>query len=330
MTRKSQRLSQPRATAPAIGGISCPLVVVDMQQPAPTAETVIVDRHTDDLAYVFYTSGSTGEPKGVMVEDAALSLLTSWLVDTFHAGAPRTLLTASFGFDASLQQLFAPLCAGGELIIAGDRDRRDPRRYVALLAKSGAQVVDITPAFLAKVVDHASRSEIALSLDTILVGGDVLPRTVARQVGAAIPQAKLVNVYGITEAGCDSTFRIVSDEETSDAVPAGKPLPGVTMSIENEAGEILPIGLVGEICISGAGVGRGYIGVESTNRFVARPEGRTFRTRDLGYIDINGSLNVLGRMDNEIKVQGYRIDLAGIANAIRRFRNGSEISAGRG
>jgi amino acid adenylation domain-containing protein len=311
-------------TSVRLPDVSSAVFVVDMDDQSVSSQDFPI-RLSDDLCYVFYTSGSSGQPKGVMVEDHALSQLTHWLCDkVYRSGATdKALLTASFSFDASLQQIFSPLCCGCELIVTTDRERRDPMRYADLLIAAGVTVLDITPAFLAKVVDVVSRRNMRTNVQTILVGGDILARTLALKVKDQFPDTSIINVYGTTETGCNSTYHVVQDDENGTAVPAGVPLPGAIITIETSTGEILPRTIFGEICIGGAGVGRNYIHAVETDRFVNTPGGAKFRTRDLGVIDQQGRLHVFGRMDQEVKIQGYRVDLTGVANAIRKFRSGA-------
>jgi AMP-binding enzyme/Phosphopantetheine attachment site/Queuosine biosynthesis protein QueC len=171
-------------------------------------------------------------------------------------------------------------------------------------------------------LDVLARRDSAPDLKTILVGGDALTRGLAFKALDQLPHLALINVYGTTETGCDSTFYKITRDEIDEAIPVGEPLPGVGITIRDTNGDVLPRGVAGEVCIEGDAVGRGYIRHSDKNRFSSVDGTRRFMSRDQGLLDAEGRLHILGRMDNEVKINGYRVDLNGVANAISRFRSG--------
>ena len=278
-----------------------------------------------DGCYLLFTSGTTDTPKGVLVERSAFENLSSWVAATHLATdgePPVCVMTASCMFDASVQLLAAPFLAGGTLVISSDDERRDPARHVALLERVGAEVIDITPLFLSMVLDAARKSGSEIRLRSILVGGDVLSGSVAERVGQQWPATALWNVYGATEAGCDSVAERVRSDGAPVIVPVGHPLPGNRVSVVNASGEVLPRGMVGQIVIEGTGIARGYLGGGADGSVIAQAEDgtRTYYTGDAGLIDAQAKLTVYGRADHQVKIRGYRVGLKEIERAVLSYR----------
>jgi amino acid adenylation domain-containing protein len=275
----------------------------------------------DQAAYIVYTSGSTGAPKGVVVEHRNLAHILRAL-RTFSDGCRSVGLVAPLSFDASIQQLAVSLFRGKPLHVLSDAARKSPEEFCASVRRRGIDLCDMTPAFFNVLVDHLAERRIALPVARLLLAGEVLrPDTIRKFY--AIPgneRVVLFNVYGPTECTVDSSaFRIDQGNHAAfSAYPIGRPLEGVAMTIRDADGNALPEGERGEIWISGAGVSRGYLNGESPGAF-APAEGRPcYRTGDYGSLR-DGLLRYSGREDQQVKIRGNRVEIGEVENAIAGF-----------
>ncbi|MDO6435724.1 amino acid adenylation domain-containing protein, partial [Flavitalea sp. BT771] len=267
----------------------------------------------DQVAYVVYTSGSTGKPKGVMVEHASLRNLCSWHIRTFETHADsRATLYAGVGFDASVWELWPYLLSGATLFPIEEPLRLDMVAFAAFLRKEA-----ITHVFLpTPVYEQMVRQQLPLDKEMwILTGGDTL-RTFH-------PEHKIVNNYGPSE----NTVVATSCRLTAAAaapIPIGKPIDNVDVYILSEELDILPRGTIGEICLSGKGLAKGYLGLPglTAEKFVPHPfkEGqRLYRTGDQGRWLPGDTIEFKGRRDDQLKINGYRIELGEIETRIRDY-----------
>lgn len=270
-----------------------------------------------DLAYVIYTSGSTGRPKGVMIEHhSVLNLVRGLEAQVYrrYPGALRVALLASYGFDASVQQIFAALLLGHTLVVVDEATRRDGAALNRFLRESRVDVMDATPTLLGVMAHADGFAALCGTVRHALVGGEPLSWDLVEQVlrrgGMAV-----TNVYGPTECCVDATAHLVArmPEQRAGSVPVGTALPNVAVFVVDRAGHLAPRGARGEICIAGRGVGRGYLNDEALTaaRFVRLPALgglRAYRTADSGRVLADGSIECLGRYDDQVKVRGYRIE----------------------
>ncbi len=268
-----------------------------------------------DLAYVLYTSGSTGVPKGVAVEHRALANLCVAVRPAFPVTADdRVLQFVSFGFDVAVSDLFFPWTAGAELHIAQEDERlgdalfarlRDSAITYAFLPPSAAMTL---PADAGGALPH---------LRTLAVGGEACPAELVERLSA--PGRRIVDAYGPSEAAVYST---TADLSPGEPVVIGTPVPGTRAYVLDARLRTVPVGVVGEIHVAGASLARGYIGqpAMTAERFAADPYGapgtRMYRTGDLGRIDARGVLHYLGRADWQVKLRGFRIELGEIEAAL--------------
>ncbi|KYK57278.1 amino acid adenylation domain protein [Drechmeria coniospora] len=269
----------------------------------------------DDLAYMIYTSGSTGEPKGVMVEHGSLSAFTRASTEIFELGfGTRTLQLASFSFDASILEWSSTLCSGGCLCFS-----QHPKQLVGeylgeVIEKNSISFLQITPTAL----ETLPLTMELPSLRQISVGGEAPSREIFAKWH---PRVNLVNAYGPTEATIAVSFeKLDKSERLPDAITAGHINQEMDVHICAEGfGSIVKAGVEGEICVSGPQVARGYCDMpEATAKnFAVHSTGvRMYRTGDHGMMLENGSLLVMGRIDREIKVRGFRIAAEEIEVAI--------------
>ncbi|MDG6109856.1 non-ribosomal peptide synthetase [Dactylosporangium aurantiacum] len=270
-----------------------------------------VDVTAGDVAYVLYTSGSTGRPKGVAVEHGALANFVLDMRDRLEAGPEdRWLAVTSLAFDIAGLELYLPLVTGATMVVAGDAAQRDGAALAALVRDTGVTYVQTTPS--------RWRLLLAAGFDgpavTALVGGEALPLPLARRLRSAV--GRLVNVYGPTETTIWSTaWEVPADP---DEVLIGGPIANTQVHLCDEAGRPVPVGAVGELCIGGDGVARGYLDRPglTADRFRPDPWGppgaRLYRTGDLARWRAGGQLEFLGRADDQIKLNGHRVELGEI------------------
>jgi amino acid adenylation domain-containing protein len=268
------------------------------------------------LAYVRYTSGSTGRPKGVEILHRALvNLLLSMQREPGFTGIDSLLAITTHSFDISELELYLPLISGGRLVIAPREDVRDSRRLAQRLHTSKCTVLQATPAAWRGLIDAGWKGQSNLKA---LCGGEALPRELAELLLPRV--AELWNVYGPTETTVWSAVQRV--RSGSGPVPIGRPIDNTQMYVLDSHRNLIPAGLTGELYIGGAGVARGYLRREELmHRFVAnpfRPGERLYRTGDLTRWLPDSTLDYAGRVDDQVKVRGFRIEPAEIEAILGR------------
>ncbi len=272
-----------------------------------------------DVAYLIYTSGSTGRPKGVEVSHGALSnLLLAMRARPGLGAADRLLAVTSLSFDIAGLELFLPLVCGAQVVLAGRDDVVDGRRLAGLLASCGATAMQGTPATWRLLLDNGWPGHPGL---VALCGGEGLPAELAAEIRGRT--AALWNLYGPTETTVWSAIHAVVPEGRG-LIPLGRPIANTEIHLlAAGTAQPVPIGGVGELCIGGAGVARGYRNqpVLTAERFVpdpfaARRGARLYRTGDLARALPSGVLEFLGRTDHQVKVRGFRIELGEIESVL--------------
>ncbi len=267
-----------------------------------------------NLAYVIYTSGSTGRPKGVGIEHRSAVRFLAWARTVFSPEDLRGVLACtSFCFDLSIFELFAPLSTGGAVILADDALALD-----SLPARGEVTLVNTVPSAMAALV---SLDALPLSVRTVNLAGEPLPGALAHRIHATASSRRLLNLYGPSECTTYSTFAVV---QRNDAAPSiGRPIGGTRVVVLDSGLGLVPPGAVGEIFLGGEGLARGYLGRAdvTAERFVpdpfgARPGDRLYRTGDLAQHRADGSLHLLGRFDQQVKLRGFRIELGEIERTL--------------
>ena len=276
-----------------------------------------------DLAYVIFTSGSTGRPKGAMNEHRAVVNRLLWMHETFGLAVGEGVLQKTpIGFDVSVWELFWPLMVGGRCVLAQPGRQRDPEYLAALVVSAGVTTAHFVPSMLAAFLTAPGLSRVSPPLQRIVCSGEELPAALADQCTAALPTARLFNLYGPTEAAVDVTW-YPCDEGYGSRVPIGRPIDGARIHVVDREGRPVPIGVPGELLIGGVAVARGYHGRPglTAERFVpdpfGEPGGRLYRTGDLCQWRADGTVQYLGRIDNQVKLRGMRIELGEIEEALR-------------
>jgi amino acid adenylation domain-containing protein len=272
---------------------------------------------TAELAYVIYTSGSTGRPKGVLIQHRSLANVVA-AFRTALAVDPHDVLVAvtTLSFDIAALELFLPLVTGARLVIAEREVAADPVALRALIAASGATIVQATPTMWRMLVDAGPWRGEGIR---ILCGGEALSPELAKRLLAT--GASVWNAYGPTETTIWSTLHVV--EEAERAVPIGRPIANTETYVLGRGGEPVPVGVPGELHIGGVGVAKGYLNRPelTAERFVPDPfsgraGARLYRTGDLARYRPDGTLEFMGRGDGQVKVRGFRVELGEIESLL--------------
>ncbi|MDS1116086.1 amino acid adenylation domain-containing protein [Gordonia westfalica] len=264
----------------------------------------------DALAYILFTSGSTGLPKGVQVPHRAAVATITDLVDRYSLDArDRSLQVSSLEFDLSVFDIFGLLAVGGAVVVPGDDERTRVDDWVRLLAEHSVTVLNCVPSILGMILDIGS---LPASMRTIIMGGDKVDVSLLDRVAAQLPDCRVAGLGGTTETAIHSTICEATDVPAGMAfVPYGVPLRGVRCRVVDETGRDRPDLVPGELWIGGAGVADGYRGdpERTADRFVAHDGEQWYRTGDLARYLPGGFLDFLGRADHMVKVRGYRVEL---------------------
>ncbi|WP_106795023.1 non-ribosomal peptide synthetase [Aquimarina sp. Aq78] len=272
-----------------------------------------IDIQANHLAYVIYTSGSTGKPKGVMVEHKSLINLCLWHQQTYEVtDQSRGALFSGVGFDASVWEIYPYILGGGSLYPIYE----DETRYDISWLTNFIEVNEISHIYIPSQICHnLVEEQVYLDQVKILTGGDTLKLTKPTSL-------KIYNNYGPTENTVVTTFCEVSENQ-SNAIPIGKPVSNTSVYILGTSEELLPIGVTGELCISGSGLARGYLNQKelTQDKFVKNPfqEGLMYKTGDLARWLPDGNIEFIGRKDDQVKIRGYRIELGEIENVLEEI-----------
>ncbi len=269
----------------------------------------------ENLAYVIYTSGSTGRPKGVMVHHRGLVNYLEGCRRAYGLSPGRlSPVHSSLSFDLTVTSLLAPLAAGAGVLPVGD-DQGAQALAAAIRESAELDLIKITPAHLETLAQALSPREMTGCARTLVVGGEALSWEPLARWRQHSPQTRLINEYGPTETVVGCAVYEASAGIGSGPVPIGRPLRNLRLYVLDVDFQPAPLGVHGEICIAGSGVSRGYLRrpALSAERFVPdpfaeRPGGRLYRTGDLGRILSDGVVEFLGRIDQQVKVRGYRIE----------------------
>lgn len=272
-----------------------------------------------DLIYLIYTSGTTGQPKGVMIEHRNVIRL---VINTNYIGLnPETVIlqTGSLGFDAATFELWGAFLNGGRLCMAENNSFLDARQLKSILEEYEANTMFLTTSLFNQLVSQDPT--VFHQMHTVLFGGEQASESHVKKLRNANPDVKLVNIYGPTETTTFATWFPVPADQKTDRLPIGKPISNTRIYVVNK-GNLCGIGVPGELCIAGDGVGRGYLNrPELTGKkFVKNPygHGMLYRTGDLARWLEDGNLDFLGRIDGQIKLRGYRIELGEIEAVLRQ------------
>lgn len=299
---------------------------------APAAASP-VDVSPDALAYVLYTSGSTGDPKGVEVSHAAAANTVDALCVHFGIGASDRLLALSaLEFDLSVFDIFASLSAGGSLVCLEPGAERDARAWTDVIAATGVSVLNCAPGLVAMLSAAADDPERIRSLRLVMTGGDRVSMKLAHSIRQMAPGLRFAGLGGATEAAIHSTVYEVTEETPTDwaIVPYGRPLANVRCRIVNERGDDCPDWVAGELLIGGRSIAEGYRGAadRTAQRFTEQDGLRWYRTGDLARYRPDGDIDFLGRRDHQVKIRGHRVELGEVEAALESHQRVRTAVAG--
>jgi amino acid adenylation domain-containing protein/non-ribosomal peptide synthase protein (TIGR01720 family) len=306
------------------------LILLDVDGPAIDAGSdadLLPIATSENLAYVTYTSGSTGKPKGVMVQHGALANYIRAASLAFEIGSQdRVLQFLPFSFDGSAEEIFACLTSGATLVLRDGEVPKDPVAFMEECVEKKLTVLDLPTTYWNELVAHLSSDDWATADDLrlVIIGGDkALPQRVEQWWANVGPRIHLVNTYGPTEATIVSTMCDLTTPVT--VVPIGRPVANSQAYVLDQRLQPLPVGARGELYLGGAGISRGYLGDPglTAEKFVpdpfnSTPGARLYRTGDAVRHGRDGQIEFLGRMDQQLKIRGHRVEPAEVEAALLR------------
>lgn len=279
-----------------------------------------INRDEEDLAYIIYTSGSTGKPKGVKVKHVNVVNTLSYLEKNYPLEKTDAFLfKTNYIFDVSVTEIFGWFFGEGKLVILEEGKEKDPYEMLNTISEYNISHINFVPSIFSMFPFETEKIKKMECLKYVFLAGESLPGSLAKRFYSSVSSVRLENLYGPTEATIYATRYSVTDPNA--AMKIGKPIENTQAYILNEEGRIQPIGLVGELCLGGAGVSAGYINNPdlTDERFIINPEipgGYLYKTGDLAKWDEDGNIEFLGRSDDQVKIRGYRIELEEIQNQL--------------
>ncbi len=299
--------------------------VIAIDDDADVPLTTLPTGSPDDLAYVIYTSGSSGQPKGVAIDHRGAVNTVLDINRRFGIGpGDRVLALSALSFDLSVYDIFGTLAAGATIVMPDAEQSADPAGLAQLVTMRGVTLWNSVPALMELLVDHA-RGRPGLRFDSlrhVLLSGDRISPALPAQVRRVAPAARITSLGGATEASIWSIFHPIDPDAAGSSIPYGRPLANQRFRVVDPEMADLPIGVPGELCIGGVGLARGYLGDAETSVvcFVVDPVdgGRWYRTGDRGRYLPDGTIEFLGRTDDQVKINGFRIELGEIERVASR------------
>lgn len=309
--------------------MKCPHIVVDELTDvlARYSEEDPVGRvHPDNLMHIVYTSGSTGVPKGVETTHRAVvnRIHAQRLIEPTYDRQVCCQKT-SLAFVDAVTEIFVPLTRGWLLIIADEKEAREPKELLSLLERARVTRLLTVPTLARYLIDISDAGRRLSHLVSWTLSGEVLSASLLNHLRTQLPTCRFINLYGSSETCGDATYYLDRGTDVL-TVPIGRPIPGIMVYVLDELGELLPMGVIGELYLAGEGLSRGYRNNArlTTERFLpdpfaSAPGARMYRTGDLVRWLPNGELEFIGRNDNQIKIRGFRIELGEIETLARLY-----------
>ncbi|MBP7241271.1 non-ribosomal peptide synthetase [Amaricoccus sp.] len=327
----SPLLDVAREIAP-VGASVIALDRIEAGTAAGDATGVTGPQHGEGAAYLIYTSGSTGRPKGVVVTNGALANHMRWMIARFGFDAStRVLQRTASSFDASVWEILAPLMAGGTLVLLPPEAQRDPEWIVQCLDRHRVSVLQVVPSLLRILLDEPA-FYLCAGLRQVFSGGEALPEDLRARLASGLG-LDVANLYGPTETTIEVAAAATDGSPQPFGVPVGHPIDNSALRVLDRHHARLPVGVVGEVYVSGASLARGYHGrpaataeVFLPDPFSETPGARMYRTRDLAFRRGDGALVYRGRTDDQIKLRGYRVEFGEIEARIREVDGVSDCA----
>jgi amino acid adenylation domain-containing protein/non-ribosomal peptide synthase protein (TIGR01720 family) len=291
-----------------------------------SADNVVSDVQSNNLIYVIFTSGSTGRPKGTLIEHKnVISLFCNKGFQFDFSDKDVWVLFHSFCFDFSVWEMYGALLFGGKLIVVSKEIAKDTEQFYNIIENLKITVLNQTPSAFYSLSDFVNRKMPNLSVRYVIFGGEALAPSRLRFWYDNYPDCKLINMYGITETTVHVTYKEISELEiNSNICNIGKPIPSLSTYILDKNKDLLPIGVPGELCVSGTGVSRGYLknSALTTKKFHDNPfvhGEKIYLSGDSAYVNELGELIYCGRIDDQVKIRGFRIELGEIEFTLNKL-----------
>ncbi len=308
---------------------SVSIFIIDQEEEKIANESSVFEKiavHEKDIAYLIYTSGSTGNPKGVLISHNAVGNYFNW-ASSFYANEEQFIfpLCTSIGFDLTITSTFLPLITGGELIIYQEAANGPDISLIEVVTQNKVNAIKLTPSHLALIKDHNMANS---KIKTMIVGGEDFKSSLAETIQTSFGKnLRIYNEYGPTEAtiGC-IVLAYQSDLHRNISVPIGEAILGMSALILDKAYNNVPDGVTGELFLSGLGLAEGYVGLPelTSEKFIENPfnpKQRIYKTGDLVRKNKNGNIVFLGRIDEQVKLRGYRLELSEIEVMLQQHDN---------
>ena len=306
--------------------------ILDIDEALSCAHVEFKNKTYDtDTAYVIFTSGSSGTPKGVVITHKnALNTINEIMRITEMDPSSVLLAVSSYDFDLSVFDIFSTFSAGGELILLNEFNCKEPKTWISLINKYNVTLWNSVPALLEMILYFSEREEIILkSIKNVLISGDWINIDLPKKLLSVAKNAKFHALGGATEASIWSNIYTFSDEldNTWNSMPYGFPLKNQSYRVLDTKGRDCPDWVTGELVIGGRGVAKGYINnpQKTTKQFIYSENELRYHTGDLGRYRPDGTLEFLGRKDSQVKIRGYRIELGEIENIIKRVEGIEDV-----
>jgi len=275
------------------------------------------------LAYIVFTSGSTGRPKGAMNSHRGLCSRLLFMQERYPITAADALLQKTpFSFDPCVWEIFWPLFIGAKLVVPRPQGHKDPDYLVQMIIQHGVSVMEFVPSMLQVFLETRHASD-CVSLRHVFSSGEVLPVELQRQFFACFSEVNLYNTYGPSEAAIDTSYWVCERDSVDATVPIGRPIANTQLYVLDKHLQPQPIGVPGELHIGGVQVGQGYVNrpdlteaVFIDDPFNSDPHAKLYKTGDLTQLRPDGAIDFLGRIDTQVKLRGFRIELAEIETVV--------------
>ncbi|BCL83211.1 non-ribosomal peptide synthetase [Ktedonobacteria bacterium brp13] len=306
-------------------GVDCHFLCLDASQKEWLDEPmsrVQTQMSPDNLAYMIYTSGSTGNPKGVMCSHRAASNHLLWIRQVMDLNKrDRVLQKAPLSFDASVTECFVSLTCGGSVVLARPDGQKDPAYLVEIIEREQVSLAQFVPSLLRLWIEEPG-IERCTALRNVISAGEILSADMQKRCLMRCPAGvQLYNLYGPTEAATDVSYWLCqpdwNEPANSSNIPIGRPIMNIRMYVLDQYLQPVPIGVEGDVYLAGMGLARGYFQRPdlTAERFIPdpfQPGGRLYRTGDLGCMRADGSMEYVGRVDEQVKLRGIRIEIGEI------------------